>query len=163
VNGNPGASSGTSFSTPQIAGWAACLWQSKHSASPYLIRTVINQSADHYNTPDNHRGYGIPNFHIASNLLGVSDTALKTTSEWLKLSSRNPFTDKLVITIDLTETQNVSFSLSDISGKSVWSNTQTVNAGLHNMSINTPSLPTGIYVLKAVTDKLHATLKVVKD
>ena len=42
---NPSFSSGTSFATPQLAGWAACLMQSANVYTPYQIRRAIEQSA----------------------------------------------------------------------------------------------------------------------
>ena len=52
---------GTSFACPIIAGMAACLWSALPKASNMEIRERIIQSADRYNQPHDHYGYGIPN------------------------------------------------------------------------------------------------------
>jgi Subtilisin-like serine proteases len=58
---------GTSFSTPIIAGMAACLWQ----AFPLLKNTevieLIRESSSQYKKPDAQLGYGIPDMFSAYN------------------------------------------------------------------------------------------------
>ena len=58
---------GTSFSTPTIAGLAACLWQ----AFPLLKNTevieLIKESSSQYKKPDAQLGYGIPDMFNAYN------------------------------------------------------------------------------------------------
>ena len=54
---------GTSFATPLLAGFAACLWSALPDENAMQIRERIIRSANHYTTPDilnNHSGYGIP-------------------------------------------------------------------------------------------------------
>lgn len=52
---------GTSFSTPMIAGMAACLWQAMPHLTATQLREQIISSANLYNSPDYQRGYGVPN------------------------------------------------------------------------------------------------------
>ena len=56
---------GTSFSTPTIAGLAACLWQ----AFPLLKNTelieLIKESSSQHEKPDSQLGYGIPDMYNA--------------------------------------------------------------------------------------------------
>lgn len=62
-DGNIVRSNGTSFSTPLMAGFAACLWSALPDENAMQIRERIIRSADHYLTPEFiyvHRGYGIP-------------------------------------------------------------------------------------------------------
>ena len=58
---------GTSFSTPTVAGLAACLWQ----AFPLLKNTelikLIKESSSQYQKPDAQLGYGIPDMFKAYN------------------------------------------------------------------------------------------------
>src|SRR5690606_30934093 len=53
---------GTSFSSPVIAGMAACLWQAFPEKSNMEIFYAIEQSAHLYHNPNNAMGYGIPDF-----------------------------------------------------------------------------------------------------
>ena len=59
---NTSFSSGTSFSSPQIAALAAGLWQAKPDwTKDELIENLLN-SGNIADSPDNELGYGIPNF-----------------------------------------------------------------------------------------------------
>ena len=60
--GAPSRDVGTSFSAPMIAGLAACLWQALPSLTAREIIALVRRSGDNYATPDNIRGYGVPDF-----------------------------------------------------------------------------------------------------
>lgn len=163
TSGNVTTGDGTSFSTPQIAGWAACLWQAAPNATPYMLRMAINKSADHYATPDTHRGYGVPNFHSALTTLGVKDTPVYPANVWLTLKNNNPFTDKVLLEVSQLSNQNVSFALTDISGNVVWSAEQTLHKGLQTITVTPPALAAGIYMLRAVSSDRTQVIKLVKE
>ena len=52
--------SGTSFSTPLLAGLAACLLQARPSWPPTLIARALRETASRAGSPDNRVGWGIP-------------------------------------------------------------------------------------------------------
>lgn len=60
---------GTSFSSPLVAGLAACLWQAYPQAKAWDIKNAIIKSASQYTNPDYLKGFGIPNFEKAFNIL----------------------------------------------------------------------------------------------
>lgn len=63
-NGNVALSNGTSFSSPIIAGLAACLWGGLPDKTATELRTLIQNSGDLYNAPEEQRGYGVPDFEM---------------------------------------------------------------------------------------------------
>lgn len=66
---------GTSFAAPQIAGLTACLWQAFPYKKNSEIIQAIKRSSDNYFTPDNDRGYGVPDFLLAlSELFELPDS-----------------------------------------------------------------------------------------
>ncbi len=65
VNGKMGMKSGTSFSSPLIAGATACLWQANPDKTNMQIIDAIIRSADKIKKPDVKYGYGIPDFYKA--------------------------------------------------------------------------------------------------
>ncbi len=72
-SGNIVGSSGTSFSSPLIAGATACLMQAFPNLTPAQIRAAVEASASQSNTPDNLLGFGIPDYGIAYRTLsGIS-------------------------------------------------------------------------------------------
>jgi subtilisin family serine protease len=64
--------SGTSFSTPIVAGLGVCLWQALPELNNLEIISRIQHSASQYNQPDTELGYGIPDLY----------QALKQKQEW---------------------------------------------------------------------------------
>jgi subtilisin family serine protease len=64
-SGNIRYASGTSFSTPIVAGLALCLWQALPQLNNLEIIKLIQSSSSQYEQPDPQTGYGIPNIHKA--------------------------------------------------------------------------------------------------
>ncbi len=156
--------SGTSFSTPQIAGWATCLWEGNPTASPYQIRTAIQQCASNYSTPAPHYGYGLANFKCAAQLLNVKDTPSPGQSDKWVTSMPNPFAENLEIILTLPTTGNVTLQLIDITGKAWVAYTKNFAAGINLPEyISTKYLPAGTYFLRAIAPTIQKTLKVVKS
>jgi subtilisin family serine protease len=58
-------SSGTSFSTPIVAGLGVCLRQALPQLNNLEIINRIQRSSSHYDQPDVELGYGIPNLYEA--------------------------------------------------------------------------------------------------
>ena len=61
--------SGTSYSSPIVAGLAACLRQAHPNRHAMDIIQAIRLSGDRYASPDSLYGYGIPNASLADSLL----------------------------------------------------------------------------------------------
>ncbi|UII25921.1 S8 family peptidase [Fulvivirga maritima] len=61
-SGSTTSASGTSYSTPLVAGFAACLWQQTPELSAQDIRSLMLQNATRSSNPDNVHGYGVPNY-----------------------------------------------------------------------------------------------------
>lgn len=68
-DGTVGLGSGTSFSSPVMAGMVTCLWQSNPLATAQEIKQALEESASQFTRPDSLLGYGIPNLELADRLL----------------------------------------------------------------------------------------------
>ncbi|MBM3432430.1 MAG: hypothetical protein FJX92_05445 [Bacteroidetes bacterium] len=62
---NIATANGTSFSCPNMAGLAACLWQGFPEVNNMRIIQVLRESSDRFNNPNDRSGYGIPNLKNA--------------------------------------------------------------------------------------------------
>ena len=60
--GNINTGNGTSYSTPLLAGFIACLWQAFPDKSNMEIMDMVKHSAHLFHEPDSLYGYGIPDF-----------------------------------------------------------------------------------------------------
>ncbi|MDH6312173.1 subtilisin family serine protease [Parabacteroides sp. PFB2-10] len=56
---------GTSYSTPVVAGLAACLWQAIPELTPVRLIALLQTTASQYKRPDAEKGYGIPDLNKA--------------------------------------------------------------------------------------------------
>lgn len=79
TSGNTTSGNGTSFSCPNMAGLAACLWQLFPEFNNWKIITTLRQSADRFNTPHEQYGYGLPNMKKAFGIL-VADASSMTAT-----------------------------------------------------------------------------------
>ncbi len=155
---------GTSFSTPQIAGWAACLWQANPHASPYQIRQAIIKCASQYSAPGPQMGYGIPDFECTSYTLNVKDTPPPfTPSNWV-IATPDPFYNEIKLSVSPNASQYVDFVLMDITGKKVVSlHTYMYKSYNTPFAIGTEDLPAGIYILRAVSATQQQVIKLEKQ
>lgn len=159
------AESGTSFSTPQMAGWAACLLQaSSKSTSMYTLRTAVHKSAHLYDTPDdNQLGYGVPDFYKASEILGLKDTPSSSggNSQWVVMRT-NPVQQQLDMAITLPQNSDVQIGITDVNGKLIYKTTQRLQKGEQRVMIDMPQVTPGIYFVKVIAGDQRYTAKIIK-
>jgi serine protease AprX len=77
--GNISTGNGTSFSCPNMAGLATCLWQLFPEFNNWKIITTLRQSSDRFTSPHEQYGYGLPNMKKAFGIL-VSDISTMSAS-----------------------------------------------------------------------------------
>jgi serine protease AprX len=117
-SGAIGKANGTSFSSPIIAGAAACLWQAFPDAGNMEIYKAIEQSSHQYDAPDYKLGYGIPNFTKA---FGILKKARNTNAGQDSLINVYPNPPKETIMLEFysAKEQNIELSITKVSGKLV--------------------------------------------
>jgi subtilisin family serine protease len=95
-SGTVGKLNGTSFSSPVLAGMAACLWQRYPNKTGVEIKNAIEQGSHLYNDPDSLSGYGVPNMKSASTILDpLVVENISVASKWKVYP--NPVGDYLVL------------------------------------------------------------------
>lgn len=80
--GVPGTANGTSFSGPVMAGMMACLWQKHPNRSAQDLLFSIRLTASQGLTPDTLYGHGIPDFDLASTVLGQEEVGTLQSQVW---------------------------------------------------------------------------------
>lgn len=150
TDGYVGYSAGTSFSCPIMAGAAACLWGAFPDKSAREIYDAIVISADHFWTPDNNHGYGIPNFYNAFLLLKTNYNANLLQIDDNVIVYPNPFTNQLNISLFSEEAATHKIEIFDLQGSKVYS----ADIYLRNQTFEMvkldgiQQLPAGKYVLR---------------
>lgn len=152
------AGNGTSYSSPVVAGMAACLWQTILSAGNTSVYQSIIRSGSQYQNPDNFLGYGIPDFQQARVLLSLDTSNAK--GKGLIRIFPNPAASNLTIEAIQPGLAIKRIRISDMTGRLlieknyiperqiVFENIQAINAG--------------IYLLNVDHDKGVETLKMIK-
>jgi len=162
-SGTIGKLNGTSFSSPVLAGMAACLWQANPDATALELKAAIEQSGSQYLSPDTLLGYGIPDFEIADQLLkqevlGVDDE-IEIGSGWRAYP--NPFVAEIYFE-NLGEDRNqiLELTLTNLSGAVVFKKKLEPENNIVN--VNLGMLARGIYIAGLRSANKQVNLKVVK-
>jgi len=142
--------SGTSFSSPILAGMAACLWQSSPEQTNMEVLEAMQQSASQYNNPDDFLGYGIPDFVEAKNLLTIIDTyRIKPLAVQV---FPNPFTGELVIDLQGKAGRAGEVQFCDLQGRTVYSaRLEEVSNGDYASLRSLDGLPSGMFIIKVTS------------
>jgi serine protease AprX len=157
-NGTVGPGNGTSFSSPVMAGAAACLWQANPQAASMDIKDAIEQSAHLYLHPDTLLGYGIPDLRLADKIIKSRlPDKWENNSVWLVYP--NPASDFIV----LQKNSNISFekiilSVYTTDGKLVWQEKR--NDAAQIVVQNLQLLPQGLLLLQIISGDVAETVKI---
>lgn len=149
-NGN-----GTSFATPVLAGAVACLRQARPYASVQEICDVIRSCGDRADQPDNHYGYGVPDFSQALELLNVKDSVYSN-----ELINVYPNPSQGEVHVTLMEGAKAEVTVFDFMGHQRY--TYSFN-GLNHTTLENylNSLASGVYFINAVSELGNQTVKLV--
>ena len=152
--------SGTSFSSPLIAGMVACLWQAAPDWSNELIKRAVELSSSRAVSPDSLTGYGIPDFVKALKNVSAPDAR---TEKPLTLYP-NPFSNRLMLSAYSAGEQEIEISVRDQQGRVIYSlQKQSVRAGENSIPLTKLSLfPNGIYFITVTGNNFTSTSKVTK-
>lgn len=157
-NGSIGTGNGTSYSSPVMAGAAACLWQANPFASASQVKSAIEQSAHLYENPDSLLGYGIPDLKLA-------DKILKTTvleqwengAHWLVYP--NPSDNYIILQKNSNITEEmVQIAFYTLDGKLLRKELKPDSPKI--MIQNLQTLPPGLLILHIVSDEISEAVKI---
>jgi hypothetical protein len=156
-NGNVSEASGTSFSSPIMAGAVASLWQAAPNLKNDVIMQVIRESAHLYNAPTDEMGYGIPNFGDALDallLLSVEDQMQENNFALYP----NPVTTQINISFPKSA-ENAEFALYNVLGERIL---QTRINTMKN-SIDVSGLSSGMYIASITSNNKTTSYKIIKE
>ena len=157
---------GTSFSSPLVAGAAACLWQLHPGRSNVEIMDAIRRSASQWDAPDAEQGYGIPDLWRAHLLLGGRDLTALSAAQVLQVQPV-PFNTFFVVELYTGTADRVKLQLTDAAGRIAWQAEQVVDpeAYLQLRVEDEPlqRLDAGVYVLQAEVGGTMLARRVVKS
>ncbi len=165
-DGSPTTGNGTSYSTPNMAGLVACLWQAFPEFTNHAILDAIRQSSSNALSPDGRYGYGLPDLQKAYGLLqearGVN-AIVSRGSPWIS-AFPVPYTDDLTVVLQAQNSGNAGLSLIDAMGRTMERQSLTTVIGqwytVHFASAS--GLSAGVYFIRYEAGRQHAVLRVVR-
>ncbi len=162
--GTVAPSNGTSFSAPIVCGMAACLWQAHPESSAMQIFKAIEQSASQFDSPDDKKGFGIPDFLRAHEILAQSKLTGSETDSIINVYP-NPFIEGVTLEFYSTVEQNIKVSIFKLNGKRVEEESHVVYPHANNTIHldHVKKLGAGIYNITIQTPQKTFTRKVVKN
>lgn len=153
TTGSISTASGTSFSSPIMAGMVACLWSAAPSLTAAEIIQIVKESADQYANPDIYRGYGVPDFQVA--LANAMNTALFDTDKVVLYP--NPTQNE--VTISLPRDERGTILLYNQFGQLVLQQKVTVAQNKVDMS----NLSSGVYFYDFSSNNSNLRGKLIKQ
>jgi serine protease AprX len=154
---------GTSFSSPLVAGLAACLWQAFPDAKAWEIKKAIVESASQFQNPDNLKGFGIPNFEKAYKLLDSSYVEIPESASPLKLYP-NPFYEQVFIEALTDLPDRLTYKIFSLDGKLISSGIiESMSYGEIRI-INLPNhLIQGVYIFRLISKQTARQSLLIKN
>jgi len=132
-------SNGTSFSTPIMAGLAACLWEASPDLDSFSLLHLLRETADHFQNPDSLIGYGIANVYKAYNEQPTGFQPVAVESDYISIRS---FDNRLYINLINQEQYNrCSVDIYTTLGNKILTTSNLSG------SIDISPLPKGIYIV----------------
>lgn len=146
TTGSTGASNGTSFSAPIMAGMLACLWQAKPNLTANELIQLVKSSSSLAQSPNNSLGYGIPDVATAAKII-----LNNFETDQLDIFP-NPFNSNITIKLPELNMNIVEYSLYSILGDEVI--TQKKQVINNSIDIEIPQrLPKGNYIIRVKSEK----------
>lgn len=156
--------SGTSFSSPVLAGMCACLWEKHPKATNMEIIRALKKTASFAGDPNSLMGWGIPDFVKAdaylTQVLGIP--SFRKAENQVK-AYPNPFRDSFSVSLPEKQPGNVQLLLFSLDGKKLFE--KNVPSSGDVFSVRDPFLSRlrpGVYLLQLTVGDSHFYGKVVK-
>jgi len=133
-------SNGTSFSTPILAGLAACLWEALPELDSFAMLHLLRETANRFQNPDSLMGYGIADVYKAYLRQQTGVRPLFSSSDPVYIAI-NPVDNRLYINLINTE----YYKTCTLNVYSTLGNRILIVSGLSG-SIDISTIPKGIYI-----------------
>ncbi|MEL7006084.1 MAG: S8 family peptidase, partial [Bacteroidota bacterium] len=154
-DGNVTSGSGTSFSSPLIAGLAALLWNENPSLNNIEILNLIQSLGDRSQNPDNQYGYGIPA------VLGEPEPA---TPFDIAVFPNPVGDDELNLVFGVLQSDlEVKIAFYDMLGNLISENNFVATPGFCELSYNIANIPQGAYILQITSSLLSKQLRIIRS
>jgi len=150
--GHINTGNGTSYSTPLLAGFIACLWQAFPDKGNMEIMDMLKRSASHCHQPDSLYGYGIPDF--AKLLEQVSLPSGAQNDSYTLSVHPDTCADGFTLFLSPARHGRINIRIRTVSGRQVFSHTDYLSGyDAYQLPVAWDvGFASGIYMVEARTD-----------
>jgi hypothetical protein len=152
--------SGTSFSSPVVAGALACLWQSAPSFSAEQIRAAVRWSASKSTMPDSLYGFGIPDVLKARAILSTPESDPISQNRFILFPT--PFSASPMLKGSLNSPQKITIEILSITGQLLHSEKIALQSSSAISLDEFNMYPAGIYFVRVSTGTSLQVIRAVK-
>jgi serine protease AprX len=151
--------SGTSFASPLIAGFAACIWQANPDRRYNEVIAAIKKSGHQSANPDNLLGWGVPNYSKAKDVIALNVTDILENKVTFY---PNPFRgDTLFLHSEGKLRNGLSVQILDALGKEVFNRTFTAKETKEDIELTIKNSQQGVYYLFLQSGKEKKVVKLI--
>jgi serine protease AprX len=152
TSGNIVTSSGTSFSSPVMAGMVATFWSAIPSLTNVQVRQFVKESADLFANPTTQKGYGVPDFQLA---LANALSSMSFTTE-NPIVYPNPANDSVTLVSEITSGNLLIFNnLGQLVKREI------ITKKIQNFNIE--QFNSGIYYYQIISPTINLKGKIIKQ
>ncbi len=157
-NGSVVGGSGTSFSSPLVAGLVSGTWQAYPELTAEEMKFFITRSASRAASPDSLMGYGIPHFASFANLLAFAEKSQNFTLY------PNPLQDGLLVirANNPDDAENIKLKIFDTSGHLILETTLSFSWQNLTQTISMQTLRAGVYIINLDSGTEVDMIRIVK-
>ena len=150
--GNINTGNGTSYSTPLLAGFVACLWQAFPDRGNMEILEMLKRSASHYHEPDSIYGYGVPDFAKLMETATLPSAA--QNDSYILSVLPDTGADGFALFLSPARHGRISIRIRTVSGQQVFSHTDYLSGydAYRLPVVWDANFTAGVYVAEARTD-----------
>ncbi len=156
ASGTISLKSGTSFAAPLVAGLAAGFWQAHPELTNTEVIERLRRSGDNYDTPDNQRGFGLPSFTEAQEVVGLGEEIVVSDYKIYP----NPASTQISISIGKDrQPQKVIARLYTVAGRMLL---DVESIGQNAVQLDLSNFSAGVYILSIISPAEKRTVRVIK-
>ena len=155
--------SGTSASSPLVAGVAAVLLSANPQWTNMEVREALMMTASQADMPNNDYGYGLVNIWSAIfyNYSGSTIPPQRPASFSLNTVYPNPFNPSVTLSISMARASLVTINIFDINGRRITTIcNELLDIGDHHFIWNATAQPSGIYIVRSTAGQTALSQKI---
>ena len=155
--------SGTSASSPLVAGVAAVLLSANPQWTNMEVREALMMTASQADMPNNDYGYGLVNIWSAIfyNYSGSTILPQRPASFSLNTVYPNPFNPSVTLSISMARASLVTINIFDINGRRITTIcNELLDIGDHHFIWDATAQPSGIYIVRSTAGQTALSQKI---